>query len=250
MCSTLPLDSLRHLNSLESLHLSTPWFFPDDEESHDGWIWDDKLLDLLIRQPAIERIFEILTSHPKSLRLPASQIRGVPIRILNNLLELEVVWVFGDEEEGVGLDFIFHHANLLQSLTMVGCLVSSLIASLPSSSSLLPHLGSFRMSWEPSSAPLEDGHVDQLSRFLQSRKSLRRLYLRLPITTLEDTYDLWSAVERLPCLEVLGLHAGYVCFPERDFLDFLLKIPRKLKALHLAFDWESSSLLLLVRKSV
>ena len=106
------------------------------------------------------------------------------------------------------------------------------------------------MSWEPSSEPLEDGHVDYLFQFLQHRQSLRRLYLRLPITTLEDTYILWSAVERLPCLEVLGLHAGNVCFPEHDFPVLLSKVPPKLKALHLAFDWEASSLLLLVRKIV
>jgi hypothetical protein len=227
-----------------------PWFFPDDEETHDGWTLDAELLELHFHQTNIERIFETLTSHLQSLRITASQVRGIPIRILNSLLDLEIVWIIGDEDESVGLDLVFHHANVLQSLTMVGYLVPGLFASLPPFSSL-PHLISFRMSSEPTSPPfLEDGHVDLLCQFLQNRQLLRRLYLRLPLTSSSETYNLWSTVERLSGLEVLGLHAGNVNLQEHDFRVLLPKLPPKLRALHLAFDCETSSLLLLVRTVV
>jgi hypothetical protein len=249
MFSPLPLDALQHLNSLETLHLSTPWFFPDDEENHDGWTWDSELHELNLRQINVERVFETLTTHLQSLRITASQVRGIPIRILNTLLDLEIVWVLGDEDEGVGLDLVFHHANLLRSLTLIGFLVPGLFASLPPFSSL-PHLMSFRMSCEPTIQPfLEDGHVDLLCQFLQNRQCLRRLYLRLPgpLTTSLRTYYLWSTVERLSGLEVLGLHSGNFNLQEDHFRVWLSSFPPKLRALHLAFDCEPSSLLLLVR---
>lgn len=183
----------------------------------------------------------------QSLRITASQVRGIPIRILNNLLELEIAWVIGDEDESIGLDLVFHHANLLQSFAMIGYLFPGLFAALPSFSPLR-HLTSFRMSCEPAITPyLEDGHVDFLCQFLQNRLFLRRLYLRLPPTTLTDAYHLWSTVERLSGLEVLGLHTGSVDLQEHDFRVLLSNLSPKLRALHLAFNCETSSLLLLVR---
>ena len=227
--------------------MSTPWFFPDDVEYHDGWTEDAELLELNSCQMNIERIFETLTTHLQSLRITASQLRGIPIRILNSLLDLEIVWVEGHEDEGIGLDLVFHHANLLRSLTMVGFLVPGLFASLPSISS--PHLVSFRMACEPSRPPfVEDYHVDILCQFLRNRQLLRRLYLRLPLSTLGTNY-LCSTVEGLSGLEVLGLHAGDATWQEGDFRDLLSWLPN-LRALHLAFDCEASSLQFLVRTVV
>jgi hypothetical protein len=225
-----------------------PWFFPDDEGIHDGWIWDDELTDLLFRQPGIETIFDTLTSQLESLRLTASQVRGIPIRILNNLLDLEIMWVIGDEDESVGLDLVFHHANMLQSLTLVGCLVPDLFAYMPSST-MLPHLTSFRMSCEPYNFHDHD-QVYPLCNFLENRQCLRRLYLRLPLSTQSETNDLWSTIERLSGLEVLGLHGGAVDWQEDFHRNLLSKLPPKLRALHLAFNCEASSLLYLVRNDL
>lgn len=234
---------------LENLQLSMPWFFPDDEEAYDAWTWDSELLELHRHQPTIEKIFEFLVSPLRCLRICASHARGIPVRILNNLLELVIVWVIGDEDESVGLDLIFHHATLLRSLTMVGLVFPGLLISLPpSSSGALPHLNSFRFSSESELGTigvLDNMHLNCLRDFLLNRSCLRRLHLRLPLSGTQR-FDLWDVFQGLPALEVLGLHTGSIYFGEDELRTLLERLPLKLRAFNFAFCYEATSLVPLV----
>ncbi len=232
---------------LENLQLSMPWFFPDDEEAYDAWTWDNELLELHHRQPAIEKIFELLVSPLQSLRISASHARGIPIRILNNLRELVIVWVVGDEDENIGFDLIFRHATLLQSLTMVGLVFPGLLTSLPpASSGALPHLSSFRFSPESEfDTAFDHAHLNCLCDFLSNRNRLRRLHLRLPLTG-SQRFDLWDIIQGFPTLEVLGLHTGSMYFSEDELRALLERLPLKLRAFNFAFCYEASSLVPLV----
>ena len=226
-----------------------PWFFPDDEEAHDTWTYDEEIFELQLQQPPPELIFETLTIQLKCLRITASQMRGIPIRILNNLLDLELFWIIGDEDEMVGFDLIFRHATLLQSLTIFGYGFPELFKMLPSSSSggSLPHLTSFRLSYELYSGEgFQDESLFFLLGFLRNRRHLRRLYLRVPLRTWSQSCDLWAMVQGLLALEVLGVHFGVVWIGEEELRSVVEQLPLMLQALHLAFHCEASSLLPLV----
>jgi len=228
---------------LKNLQLSMPWFFPDDEEAYDAWTWDNELLDLHNGQPTIDEIFKLLVSPLQSLRISASHARGIPVRILNNLRELVIVWVIGDEDENIGLDLIFRHATFLQSLTMVGLVFPGLLTSLlPSSSGALPHLNSFRFSSESEfDTAFDHADLNCLRDFLSNRNHLRRLHLRLPLIG-SQRFDLWDIIQGLPALEVLGLHTGASYFSVDELQALLERLPLNLRAFNFAFCYEASSL--------
>ena len=226
-----------------------PWFFPDDEEAHDRWSYDEEIYELQLQQPPPELIFETLSTQLKCLRITAFQMRGIPIRILNNLLDLELFWMIGDEDEMVGFDLVFRHATSLQSLTIVGYCFPGLFKMLPSSSSgdSLPQLTSFRLSYEAySGEEFQDESLIVLLGFLKNRGRLRRLYLHVPLQSWSQSCALWEMVQGLLELEVLGLHFGLVWVGEEELRSIVEQLPLMLQALHLAFHCEASSLLPLV----
>lgn len=224
-----------------------PWFFPDDEEVHDGWSTSGILVPPTF-EPYLGNIFEGFASRVTTLRMQANQIRLIPVRVLNNLLDLEIFCVIGDEEEIVGLDLIFYHATLLRSLTLIGYLIPPLFSLLPAASTgVLPHLSSFRISGAAErDDDLEGVHVGMLLHFLQGRIVLRRLYIRLPNLYWPDIRDVWSTAKALPNIEVLGLHAGFDHVSEYNLQELINGLPDKICALHLAFNCDQSHLLALV----
>jgi hypothetical protein len=224
-----------------------PFFFPEDEEAHDHIVLDSESLENL--NYPIDAILETIGSELQSLRITATHVRSVPIRIYNNLTDLEIMFTNGDAEEYVGLDIIFHHATALESLTLVGFIIPDLFSFLPhSSAARLPRLGSFRLSCElTESTHIGAEEISLLSGFLQGRPLLRRLYLRIPSMSWFDTSRIIFILKNLGGLEVLGLHTGYNSLEEHELIEVLANnLSPKLHALHLAMDWGGDSLLPLV----
>jgi len=224
-----------------------PFFFPDDEEAHDRLVLDSESLENL--NYPIDTILEATTSELQSLRITATHVRSVPIRVYNNLTDLEIMFTNGDVEECVGLDIVFRHATALESLTLVGFIIPELFSFLPHSSTpCLPRLGSFRLSCElaePSDIGVEE--ISSLCLFLQDRPLLRRLYLRIPCMTWYCTSRIILILKNLGGLEVLGLHTGRNSLGEHEVIEILVNnLSPKLHALHLAMNWGGETLLPLV----
>jgi hypothetical protein len=223
-----------------------PFFFPEDEEAHDHLVWDLESLENL--NYPIDAILETTGSELQSLRITATHVRSVPIRVYNNLSDLEIMFTNGDAEEYVGLDIVFHHATALESLTLVGFIIPDLFSFLPhSSAGCLPRLGSFRLSCELAESTYTGmEEISLLAGFLQDRPLLRRLYLRIPSMSWFDTSRIIFVLKNLGGLEVLGLHTGCNSLEEHEVIEVLSNLSPKLHALHLAINWGGESLLPLV----
>ncbi|KAF9486032.1 hypothetical protein BDN70DRAFT_822873 [Pholiota conissans] len=243
---TFPLNSLRHIQNMKTLHLSIPFFYPDDEEAHDGCVEDFYVAADIFALP-IEDVLNTFSTTLQSLRLCASHIRSVPIRIYSTLLELEIVGTISDAEELTGLDVMFRYATFLESLTLAGYLDYAFASFLPhhSVADALPRLTSFRLSTEYQDALTEDA-FSQLCGFLHGRKLLRRLYLRLPEMNLDQTTRLLPVIKDLTGLEVLGLHTGRHLITNDHLAALVDSISPNLRALHLAMNWGGDTLLQLV----
>jgi hypothetical protein len=239
------LYSLQHIQKLKTLHLSIPFFFPDDEEAHDGYVEDHDVADVF--GLPIEDILNFFSPTLESLRLCATHIGSVPIRVYSGLRELEIFGTLLEEEELSGLDAMFHHATSLESLSIGGFIHYAFASFLPrySSTRTLPKLTSFRLSTENQES-FNEPEFCALCAFLEGRSSLRRLYLRLPELRHEQTIRLLLVIKDLKGLEVLGLHTG------RDYIDvdtlimIVDSLSPNLRALHLAINWGGETLLLLV----
>ncbi|KAH9485493.1 hypothetical protein JR316_0002401 [Psilocybe cubensis] len=247
--SSLPLESIQHLRNVTSLHLPMPFFFPDDEEAHDRLVYDYSIQEYT--QLFLGDILHFVSPNLQSLRITAIQVRDVPIRIFNTLIDLEILSTLGNQEELVGLDIVFHHASNLQSLTLVGLFVPEIFSFLPPHSlASLPLLTSFRFSWEDLSLVLDtvgESEFQALCRFLHGRSLIRRLYLRLPMMRWMQTSRLLSVIRDLPGIEVLGLHTGRDILVDADIIETLARsLPMKLHALHIAINWGGGNLLPLV----
>ncbi|KDR75652.1 hypothetical protein GALMADRAFT_1330752 [Galerina marginata CBS 339.88] len=241
--SSLPFDSIRHLTDVTTLHLSMPFFFPDDEEAHDRLVYDPTIRENL--KYSIAEIVESIAPALQSLRVTATQLRDAPIRMLNTLIDLEVFATIGDEEELVGLDVVFRHATLLQSLTLVGLFVPATFSFLPhSSTGCLPLLNSFRLSCEdPSVFRFGEDEFQSLCGLLQGRPLLRRLYLRLPTMDWMQTSRLLCIVRELDGLEVLGFHTGRDMLADDTIETLSRSLSKNLHALHIAINWAGVDLL-------
>ncbi|KAF8911518.1 hypothetical protein CPB84DRAFT_1812353 [Gymnopilus junonius] len=248
--SSIPPDSFLHLTNVTTLHLSMPFFFPDDEEAHDVLVSDPTIVDDL-QYPIID-ILEAVSPKLRSLRVTASQVGTIPIRTFSTLTELEIIATIGDQDELVGLDVVFRYASSLESLTLVGFFSSELFSFLPHSSiGNLPLLNSFRLSCEDtgvhSSGRLGEDEFQSLYGFLQGRQLLRRLYLRIPTLRWGQTSRFLFLIRELGGLEVLGFHTGRDILADEHIVEFVApSLCSKLCALHLAMNWGGRSLLPLV----
>lgn len=225
-----------------------PWFFPDDEEAHDGWTQDEDLVhsENELDSIALESLFTTIGAHITRLRLSGLAYSALPVRILDTLLDLEIFFL-GSPDEMMGLDMIFRHASQLQSLTWIGHIDHEAYSLLPSSTSSLPRLTSFRLSEDGDSDydSFNESALFNLLRFID-RKTLRRLYVRLPNLRWPQGLSLWMFVSNLDNLEVLGLHTGYGGIGDPELDELLKYLPRQLRALHIALDCVAHDLLPLV----
>ncbi|PPQ63018.1 hypothetical protein CVT24_005964 [Panaeolus cyanescens] len=246
--SSVPWDSIQELSSLTCLHLPVTFYFPDDEEVHDGLNEDQDLAEFC-PIPNIGALYDsAIFLNLTDLRIPAIHVRDLPIRLSNALLNLEIFFTLHHDDELIGLDLVLHHVVILESLSLVGYLQPQLIVLLASDNggSILPSLQSFRLSshlgmWEEA---LEMSTIPYLIHFLEGRNQLRRLYIRLPEIQTNDLQSLLSVIKNLYSVEVLGIYTGEL---QDDSLAYLLHcLPVNLVALHIAMDWSGYNLLPLI----
>ena len=245
-CRALPTNSLKHLQSITTLHLPMPFFFPDDEECHDGLVEDIEILGSS-RFVDLSTVLENLPSAIRSLRILTFQILQTPIRVCDSLTELEIFATEVQKTELLGLDLVFRHLTALQSLSLVGYFVSDLFSAFPTTSSQsLCRLSSFRLSIEFLSSAVDYECIWSLCEFLKDRPLLRSLYIRHPDLTWDQVSQLLSMVQGLVGLEVLGLHTGVHLVDEEEIGLLVQILSPNLKALHLAFNWDGATMLPLV----
>jgi hypothetical protein len=243
------MNSLEHLKSITTLHLPMPFFFPEDEECHDGPIQDDAILRSCYHVD-VGAVLEYFPSTIHSLRIVAFQTPQMPIRLYDSLTELEIFATELHKAELVGLDLVFHHLTALQSLSLVGYFVSNLFSFFPTNSSQsLSRLTSFRLSverLEPFGGLTEDECVWALCEFLKGRPLLRSLYIRYPELEWSQVSRFLPIIRGLVGLEVLGLHTGENGVKEEEIEYIVESLSPNLKALHFAFDWAGANILPLV----
>ena len=240
------MNSLEHLQSITTLHLPMPFFFPEDEECHDGLVEDQTIL-ASCHLVDVGAVLEYIPSTIHSLRILTFQTPQMPIRFYDSLTELEIFATEYEKAELLGLDLVFRHLTALQSLSLVGFFVSNMFSFFPTDSSQsLSRLTSFRLSVETSGGLVEDECVWTLCEFLKGRPLLRSLYIRHPDLDWRQFSQLLPVVRGLVGLEVLGLHTGEDWVKEEEIGSLLQSLSPNLKALHLAFDWGGANILPLV----
>lgn len=240
------MNSLEHLQSITTLHLPMPFFFPEDEECHDGLVEDYTIMGSC-HLVDVGAVLEYFPSTIHSLRILTFQTPQMPIRFYDSLTELEIFATEFQKAELVGLDLVFRHLTALQSLSLVGYFVSNLFSFFPTDSSQsLSRLTSFRLSVETCGSLVEDECVWTLCEFLKARPLLRSLYIRHPELDWSQVSQLLLIVRELVGLEVLGLHTGEQWVKEEEIGLLVQSLSPNLKALHLAFDWGGANILPLV----
>lgn len=241
------MNSLDHLQSITTLHLPMPFFFPEDEECHDGLVENNEIMESC-HLVDVGAVLECFPSTIHSLRILTFQTPQMPIRYYDSLMELEIFATEFQKSELVGLDLVFLHLTALQSLSLVGYFVPSLFSFFPtnSSSQSLSRLTSFRLSVESLGNSVPDENFWKLCEFLKGRPLLRSLYIRHPELEWDQVCQLLPIVRGLVGLEVLGLHTGYDSIKEEEIGLVVQSLPPNLKALHLAFDWSGANILPLV----
>lgn len=241
-----PINSLEHLQSITTLHLPMPFFFPEDEECHDGLVEDDEIMGSC-NLVDVSAVLEYLPSTIHSLRILTFQTPQMPIRFYDSLTELEIFATVFYNAELVGLDLVFLHLTALQSLSLVGYFEPNFFSFFPpNSSQSLSRLTSFRLSVEPLGTLVADEYFWRLCEFLKGRPLLRSLYIRHTELEWDQVSQLLPIIQGLVGLEVLGLHTGYELITEEDIGLLVQNLSPNLKALHLAFNWGGANILPLV----
>lgn len=242
---SLPADAFSHLTKLHHLELPTPFFFPDDEEAHDQLVVDNELAEITDSLPIGDLLYDF-PSELRSLRLCAACAMYIPVRICNTLTQLDLLMTIGDEEELVGLDAVFRHATALQGLSFVGFISPLIFSFLENAATAMPLLTYFRFC-DDDMTQYSPQNMVALSNFLSNRP-LKRLFLRVPEVRNSHPF-LLSLVNANQQLEVLGLHTGMHTL-ETNIIKIVQRLPRTLRALHLAMDWRGSDMLQLVSRGI
>jgi len=217
----LSVHSLNGLTQLRQLQLITPR----------SWLGSNPSIFI----ESLDDINLIINSNSATLRkltLNGIYIGDMPIRVFNSLTQLEIS--FSQAEGFRGMDFVFHHATGLESLSLVGYINFDMFPLLRKYSTALPHLTSFRLSSLLEQATEE--HWQGICEFLRGRVALRKLCLRLlgPWKALDAVFPVISGMSEL---QVLGLHTGRGLSEEEDYAYLASCLPPKLMALNIAISW-------------
>lgn len=240
------VDLMQRFRNVVELAFPTPFYYPDDLESHDDAVASGALLDITSTIDFKGVMDAICLDNLQSLTLNAEHIGALPLKVLETLKELDICVT--TTAQAVGLDLILRHALVLESLTIFGYLDQDVFLWLGCDASALPALTSFRLSIDRFTMPHppSDHHLDMLIHFLGDRNKLRRLYLRIPTIGLFGLDALAPVIRKMEGLEVLGLHTGLTGIDDQ-FIPFLESIiPVGIRALYFAMDWTGSNLLPLV----
>lgn len=237
---------MQRFSNVRRLVLTTPFFYPDDEEAHDSSVLDEDLLNA-INPPQFNHILNSMNLDSLfSLTLDWQCLSGIPVRILSNLKELSVCLT--TECDSLGLDLLFRHAFQLESLTFFGFIGMEVFPSFIADSSSLPSLHSFRFSCDNETMPSTPDQeiLEVFFGFIRGRPNLRRLYLRIPSLDLRGCDDHLRLLGELEHLEVFGFHTGFTVMSIESLQSLCRHLPRRLKAFHLAMEWCGEPLLFLV----
>jgi hypothetical protein len=224
---------LRHLHKISQIQLARPFYY--SRNTHDI-LHDDHWSEESANSEDTVAIVESMITTLQKLSLVARNVSEMPIRVYNSLTDLDICVTYGTEL--TGMDLIFRHAPLLESLSLVGHIPVDIFSILPRDSTSLPKLKSFRLSCEDTTMDIISPEaVGVLSKFLHKRATLRRLFIRFAGTSWRRLSPLLPTIRSLMNLEVLGFHSGYE-FLDRENFDQLASIfSLKIKALHFVVPW-------------
>lgn len=224
---------LLHLSQVTRLQLAHPFYY---SRSKYDMLHDDHWSEDSANSEHAVTIVESMTTTLQTLSLVARNVSEMPIRVYNSLTELDIRVTFDSDLTGVEL--IFRHAPLLESLSLVGHISADIFSILPSDSTSLPKLKSFRLSCEETILPfISNEAITVLSLFLDKRPSLRRLFVRLAAASWNVLSTLLPTISSLVNLEVFGFHAGYRFLEREDFSQLASIFSPRLKAVHLVVPW-------------
>jgi hypothetical protein len=239
-------DHFSRFHAIRHLALPTPFFYPDDEEAHDDVTASSALLDLTAEIDFEGIMGGLSAPHMQSLTLNGRHLAALTVKVLDNLKQLDIC--ITTILATPGFDFVLRHSAALEALTIYGYCDQSVFSWLDCKASDVPCLRSFRLSCDRFGMfqPPSTHELAVLTKFLQDRPNIRRLHLRLPSLDFASLQSLAPSIQAMSSLEALGLHTGTVNVDDW-FIPFILNLlPPTLKGLHLAIDWNGSSLLPLV----
>ncbi|KAG6920220.1 hypothetical protein DXG01_004989 [Tephrocybe rancida] len=229
-----------HLRSMRIQHLQieSPHISPRmDSTEPDLTFWID---NLDIPSNTIAALESLWSPYLRRLSILSKHIDGMSLLGFGLLTELEL-YVTDSEvaSELTGLDLVFHHAPMLESLSVVGLVSQEIFLLLPSDPAILSRLKSFRLSAETwSLAGVSEAHILRLSRFLERKLSLRRLSLYLGGARWTTISLLLPTLRQLQALEVFGLHAGGLSMNAGDFEVLASLLTFQMTSIQLVIPWD------------
>lgn len=239
-------DLFPRFRDIRHLALPTPFFYPDDEEAHDDVTASSILLDITADIDFEGIMGSLSVPHIQTLTLNGRHLAALTIKVLDTLKQLDIC--ITTILTTPGFDLVLRHSVALEGLTIYGYCDQSVFSWLDCNATDVPCLRSFRLSCDRFGMfqPPSTHELAVLTKFLQDRPNIRRLHLRIPSLDLVSLESLAPSIKAMTSLEVLGLHTGTVNVDDW-FIPFILNIlPPTLKGMHLAVDWNGSSLLPLV----
>ncbi|KAF8891828.1 hypothetical protein BD779DRAFT_1670779 [Infundibulicybe gibba] len=207
--SVLPsLPSLTHFQSLTPIYSS--FGMVDDCAGELDWhIPSDRSQNFI-------SIIENITSAPEYLTIIDKHMGYLPIRAYDALTDLDIC--FTPQFNDSCLDMVFHHAPLLESLSIIGHISEDIFLMLPQSTVIMPRLKSFRISCPAMPFQLGAASISVFAQFLTGRP-LERLSVRLPVAS-------WDSISLLlPVLDKLTISGFWDYIPEFRILALHLDIP-------------------------
>ncbi|RDB25117.1 hypothetical protein Hypma_007622 [Hypsizygus marmoreus] len=224
------LDSLHRLQ-VENLLYYRPWT-QADQSSH---AYFDNLL--LLPSNTIPLVMEVSTTL-RQLCILSYHLEEIPIHIYSSLTELEIC--VPEDSNLIGMDLIFRHIPLLESLSLVGCITSDIFTILPQDPVSMQNLRSFRLSIDAVVLPVvSEEHVYVLSRFLGNQKKMRRLAIRLAGAYWGILCALLPTINSFEFLEVLGFHTGCENLSVEVATSLASILSPRLTSVYLAATWNN-----------
>ena len=96
---------MQRFSDVRRLALTTPFFYPDDEEAHDCSVLDEDLLSAIDPTQFNHVLNSMNLDSLHSLTVDWQCLSGIPVRILSNLKELSICLTTECDSLGLGLDY-------------------------------------------------------------------------------------------------------------------------------------------------
>ncbi|KAF8648545.1 hypothetical protein AX16_006249 [Volvariella volvacea WC 439] len=156
-------------------------------------------------------------------------------RFFNTLTHLNML--IGSYSSTSGIEVAYRHMSKLQSLSFYGEIYDEILQTLPTESTILPNLTSFRLYSTHTHQLQVPTPTSPIVTFLHQRPNLLQLQLRFPFASWDELLPVFDEIKKMKELEALGYYIGWQELQSYHYAQLASMLPDTLKALSLGIPW-------------